>query len=156
MLKACAFGRLYHCSRLVHADLSEYNLLLCPSWQVSKDPICADNARTLDDQSLNVVMIDFGQAVEREHPNACDLLKRDIQTVRTFFVKKGIQTLSVDDTHDFVLADFPDEVETKMPSEDNDDTWRHNIPWDDSIVIHNFLSKLEARGVLSITDQFNT
>lgn len=124
---------------------------------MSRDPIRTELARTLDDQSLNVVVIDFGQAVEREHPSARDLLKRDIQTVRAFFVKQGIQTLSVDDTEEFVLTGFSDEIETKSVStEENDITWRHNIPgWDDSIVINNLLSKLQARGVLNGTDEVN-
>ena len=49
--------RLFQRSNLVHADLSEYNLL----WHENK-----------------VVVIDVGQAVEIDHPMALDFLRRDL------------------------------------------------------------------------------
>jgi serine/threonine-protein kinase RIO1 len=146
--------RLYHCARLVHADLSEYNLLLCPSWQISKDKISVESERTDEDQSLRIVLIDFGQAVERGHPAAGELLKRDLQTVRDFFVKQGIQTLPIDDSEEFVLAPFSANeegneilVEEKNVSNDitEDDTWRHSVPgWNDQKVMDELLAKLQA------------
>eukprot|EP00956_Cyclotella_meneghiniana_P002352 scaffold2638_cov66-Cyclotella_meneghiniana.AAC.7 len=141
-----AIRRLYHCSRLVHADLSEYNILLCPSWQLSHDPIRPEDERTEEDQSLVVVLIDFGQAVEREHPNAGDLLRRDIHNVREFFEKQGIQTLSVNDAEKFVLATFSADNENKTtPIIDNDCEWRHNVTgWDDQKVIDDLLIKLQS------------
>lgn len=65
---------LYHGAGLVHADLSEYNMLYFDG----------------------PVFIDFGQAVLREHPRAPEFLKRDAAQVARFFSRwrKG---LTVDD-----------------------------------------------------------
>ena len=130
----------------MHADLSEYNILLCPSWQVSNDPIRPEDERTEEDQSLVVVLIDFGQAVEREHPKAGDLLRRDIHNVKGFFDKQGIQTLSVNDAEKFVLATFSaDNEHQNIPINDNDLVWRHNVAgWDDQKVIDDLLVKLQS------------
>lgn len=128
---------------------------MCPSWQISKDQISVESERTDEDQSLRIVMIDFGQAVERGHPAAAELLKRDLQTVRDFFVKQGIQTLSVEDSEEFVLTPFSSNaddnevaVEEKSASKENSedsDTWRHSVPgWDDQKVMDELLAKLQA------------
>ncbi|MDP7975069.1 MAG: serine protein kinase RIO [Thermoprotei archaeon] len=54
---------------LVHADLSEYNVLY---WK------------------QNPYMIDFGQAVLTSHPHAEEFLRRDLSNLASFFAKKGI------------------------------------------------------------------
>ncbi|MGA1822380.1 MAG: serine protein kinase RIO [Thermoplasmatota archaeon] len=59
---------------LVHADLSEYNILY------NGDP----------------VIIDLGQAVEYHHPMAFQFLGRDLKVISTFFLKKGISTARED------------------------------------------------------------
>ena len=144
----------------MHADLSEYNILLCPSWQLSKGIILREHERSEEDQSLVIVLIDFGQAVEREHPSAKELLRRDIQTVRDFFVKQGIAALPVDDAEEFILAPFtaPEtedertlsaDTDNLEPIEENNGTWRHNIRgWDDQKVIDDLLAKLQAHAVV--------
>ncbi len=53
--------------RLVHADLSEYNILI-----LNGEPY----------------LIDFGQAVVIQHPNAIDFLQRDIKNLLAYFSKK--------------------------------------------------------------------
>jgi RIO kinase 1 len=58
--------RLYDEARLVHADLSEYNILL------------ADE----------VYFIDMGQSVTLDHPQAFSFLFRDIANINRFFRKK--------------------------------------------------------------------
>lgn len=60
---------MYHRAQLVHADLSEFNLLL-------------HRGRTW--------VIDVGQAVERRHPDADRLLRNDITNVSAFFAKRGL------------------------------------------------------------------
>lgn len=59
--------------RLVHGDLSEYNLLV--------------------DGNGKIVMIDVSQSVEHDHPHAMTFLRRDIVNVNTFFRAKGHRQL---------------------------------------------------------------
>jgi len=58
--------RLYQKAGIVHADLSEYNILMA-----KEEPI----------------LIDFAQAVVREHPLANEFLKRDVFNLTKFFGK---------------------------------------------------------------------
>ncbi|KAH9383402.1 hypothetical protein HPB48_024644 [Haemaphysalis longicornis] len=60
---------LYSRCQLVHADLSEYNLL----WHQGQ-----------------VVLIDVSQAVDRLHPHALEFLLRDCTNVSRFFEKQGL------------------------------------------------------------------
>jgi len=60
---------LYH-ANLVHADLSEFNMLM---------------------DGNEVVFIDMGQSVTLDHPNAMEFLMRDIHNVTRFFRKKGVR-----------------------------------------------------------------
>jgi RIO kinase 1 len=60
---------MYHVE-IVHADLSEYNILMY--------------------RGLPYI-IDVGQAVVLEHPSAYDFLKRDIHNIVLFFRKYGIK-----------------------------------------------------------------
>jgi len=60
---------IYQKAGLVHADFSEYNVLMC------------DN---------EPVIIDVGQAVLNNHPMALEFLKRDLVNLNRFFKKSGI------------------------------------------------------------------
>ncbi|MCR4336004.1 MAG: serine protein kinase RIO [archaeon] len=55
---------------LVHADLSEYNILV---------------------QKKKLVIIDFAQAVLLNHPKAREFFERDVTNIANFFSKKGIK-----------------------------------------------------------------
>eukprot|EP01122_Echinamoeba_exundans_P016150 TRINITY_DN8098_c0_g1_i1.p1 TRINITY_DN8098_c0_g1~~TRINITY_DN8098_c0_g1_i1.p1 ORF type:complete len:703 (+),score=153.41 TRINITY_DN8098_c0_g1_i1:241-2109(+) len=61
---------MYQKAKLVHADLSEWNLLYF------KDL---------------VYLIDTAQAVESEHPNALLFLRRDCHNMATFFRRRGVK-----------------------------------------------------------------
>jgi RIO kinase 1 len=63
---------LYQKARLVHADLSEYNIFKT-------------------DQGI--VLFDFGSAVDIQHPNSKQFLVRDVMNVNKFFEKRGIKVL---------------------------------------------------------------
>jgi len=67
--------KLYHYARLVHADLSEYNILM----------------PTVDDP----VIIDISQAVVRHHPQSEEFLFRDLKNITTFFKKFDFDVPSV-------------------------------------------------------------
>ncbi|CCW59547.1 unnamed protein product [Phytomonas sp. EM1] len=65
----CTMRKMYARSRLIHGDLSEYNLLLYRG---------------------RVVVIDVSQSVESDHPRAMDFLRRDIINVNSFFASQGL------------------------------------------------------------------
>ncbi|KKG07616.1 serine/threonine protein kinase [Methanosarcina sp. 2.H.A.1B.4] len=58
-------------ANLVHADLSEYNILIDPA-------------------DTTPIFIDMGQSVTLEHPNAREFLYRDVQNILRFFSRYGI------------------------------------------------------------------
>src|SRR5690348_9252785 len=58
---------LYEKAKLVHGDVSEYNILVPDGYPV---------------------LIDFAQAVTVEHPEAREFLKRDVENVNNYF--KGL------------------------------------------------------------------
>lgn len=60
---------MYRECHLVHADLSEYNML----WYKEK-----------------IYFIDVGQSVEPSHPNGLEFLFRDCNNVSSFFAKAGL------------------------------------------------------------------
>lgn len=62
-------NKLYKGAGLVHADLSQFNILY-------------DEGR--------VVLIDFGQAVLLDHPKAGEFLERDIYNICKYFSKLGV------------------------------------------------------------------
>ena len=172
-----AIQRLYCDAKLVHADLSEYNILVCPGSflkrldeeggndstvaneepddddeKEAKAPVAPDDgsekkmaaegdgdakpstkpspvadddskmpvpsdldtkpsaksapvssegntkkeSNAIVDDSLRIVLIDFGQAVDIRHPDAEDLLRRDVLRVKQFYDKMGITTIPVE------------------------------------------------------------
>lgn len=68
--------RLYNEARLVHGDLSEYNVMI---WR--GEP----------------VIFDLSQSVPLEHPNSNQFLERDLENLHRYFSKLGIAVPSVED-----------------------------------------------------------
>jgi RIO kinase 1 len=63
---------LYKEANLIHADLSEYNILI-------------------DANNVTPIFIDMGQSVTLEHPNAREFLYRDVHNILKFFSRYGIK-----------------------------------------------------------------
>lgn len=85
---------LYQKAELVHSDLSEYNVMM-----LNGDPY----------------IFDFGQAVLKTHPQAEELLARDVRNLKAFFSKLGLKTPSLEDLVDWVrsgtrLSDLADRL----------------------------------------------
>jgi len=94
--------KLFQDARLVHGDLSEYNILIAPNFQVDHK---SNNIESEDD--LQTALIDFGQAVEVRHPKAKELLERDLSRVKEFFSKQGVKTtMSLEDAMKFVIGEY--------------------------------------------------
>ena len=78
--------KMYKSCKLVHADLSEYNLLV---------------------NKQELFVIDVGQAVDIAHPKAHDYLKRDIKVISSFFEKNCRKTnISIGQLNQTMLYDF--------------------------------------------------
>lgn len=75
--------KMYQTCRLVHADLSEYNLLY---------------------HEGELQVIDVSQSVEHDHPRSLEFLRMDIKNVSDFFKRKGVDTLPERSVFGFVTA----------------------------------------------------
>jgi len=73
--------QMYHDCKLVHADLSEFNLLY---------------------HDGHAVVIDVSQSVEHDHPRALDFLKKDCTNINEFFRKKNVPSMTLRELFDFV------------------------------------------------------
>ncbi|KAJ2433883.1 Serine/threonine-protein kinase rio1, partial [Coemansia sp. RSA 2424] len=73
---------MYAVCRLVHADLSEYNILY---------------------HGKRLYIIDVSQSVEHDHPHALDFLRHDCNNVTEFFRKRGnVRTMSLRRLFEFI------------------------------------------------------
>ncbi|KAF8073712.1 RIO1-domain-containing protein [Lyophyllum atratum] len=73
--------RMFHQCRLVHADLSEYNILY---------------------HEGHLCIIDVSQSVEHDHPSAFDFLRKDIKNVEDFFGRLGVKCLGLRRCFEFI------------------------------------------------------
>ncbi|KAJ4362864.1 Serine/threonine-protein kinase rio1 [Ascochyta clinopodiicola] len=117
---------LYHTCRLVHADLSEYNVLYHEGRQW---------------------MIDVSQAVEHDHPRSLEFLRMDVKNVSDFYRSRNVEVLSerrafafitsekgekevkdmdaISNTAREVMKREPQTEEEKKRDEENDDVFRN-------------------------------
>ncbi|XP_073534832.1 serine/threonine-protein kinase RIO1 isoform X1 [Phyllobates terribilis] len=72
---------MYQDARLVHADLSEFNILY---------------------HNGQVYIIDVSQSVEHDHPHALEFLRKDCANMNDFFVKYGVAVMTVRELFEFV------------------------------------------------------
>ncbi|KAI1464704.1 Serine/threonine-protein kinase Rio1 [Daldinia caldariorum] len=75
--------RMYQVTRLVHADLSEYNILY---------------------HDGQLYIIDVSQSVEPDHPRSLEFLRMDIKNTGDFFRKQQVDTLSDRAIFDFITS----------------------------------------------------
>lgn len=76
--------KMFHTCRLVHADLSEYNILY---------------------HEGHLCIIDVSQSVEHDHPSAFDFLRNDLKNVEDFFGRVGVKTLGLRRCFEFVTRE---------------------------------------------------
>jgi RIO kinase 2 len=69
---------------IIHADLSEYNVILKPD--------------------RHILIIDWPQYVTKEHPNAEELLKRDVHNILQYFKRKHKVNASLEETMEYVTG----------------------------------------------------
>ncbi|PPQ65405.1 hypothetical protein CVT26_000030 [Gymnopilus dilepis] len=76
--------QIFNVCKLVHADLSEYNLLY---------------------HEGHIWIIDVSQSVEHDHPSAFDFLRNDIKNVEDFFSRLGVSCLGLRRCFEFVTKE---------------------------------------------------
>ncbi|KAK7340232.1 hypothetical protein VNO77_20930 [Canavalia gladiata] len=85
-----AMRTLYQKCKLVHGDLSEYNILYFEG---------------------HLYIIDVSQAVDPEHPHALDFLREDCVHISDFFKKHGVAVMTIRELFDFIVdASIADEA----------------------------------------------
>ncbi|KAL0323302.1 UNVERIFIED_CONTAM: Serine/threonine-protein kinase rio1 [Sesamum angustifolium] len=77
-----AMRTLYQKCKLVHGDLSEYNILYFEG---------------------HLYIIDVSQAVDLDHPHALDFLREDCIHVSDFFKKRGVAVMTIRELFDFIV-----------------------------------------------------
>lgn len=73
--------KLFNKCKLVHADLSEYNILY---------------------HDGSIIIIDVSQAVEHDHPMALEFLRKDCTNITEFFKKNEVGVMTVKALFDFI------------------------------------------------------
>ncbi|XP_077471456.1 serine/threonine-protein kinase RIO1 [Stigmatopora argus] len=73
--------KMFQDAKLVHADLSEFNMLY---------------------HHGDAYIIDVSQSVEHDHPQALNFLRKDCSNVNEFFVKRGVAAMTVRELFDFI------------------------------------------------------
>ena len=74
---------LYKKAKLVHGDLSEYNVFKTEN---------------------GLILFDFGSAVDTMHPNAQNFLERDIKNMSYFFAKRGLTVVNPSDVLSKIIS----------------------------------------------------
>lgn len=74
---------MYHVCRLVHADLSEYNLLYYKS---------------------KLYIIDVSQSVEHDHPRSSEFLRMDIKNITDYFKRQGVDVYAERTVFEFITS----------------------------------------------------
>lgn len=143
-----AMRTLYQKCKLVHGDLSEYNILYFEG---------------------HLYIIDVSQAVDLDHPHALDFLREDCLHVSDFFRKYGVAVMTIRELFDFVvdpaIADesvdcYLEEVQQKILARGNVISAEDEIA--DSVFVQSYIPKtLEhvknvEEDVMRITNGENT
>lgn len=107
-----AMWKMYNKCKLVHADLSEYNMLY---------------------HEGSIVIIDVSQSVEHDHPMALEFLRKDCTNVTEFFKKNDVGVMPVKALFDFITdptisEDNMDEYLDAMSEQMEQHTEEHNDP----------------------------
>jgi RIO-like serine/threonine protein kinase len=71
-------------AHVIHGDLSEYNIILKPD--------------------MHILIIDWPQYILAKHPNATELLTRDVQNVLQYFRRKRMLKVDLKEALEYVTG----------------------------------------------------
>ncbi|KIP06204.1 hypothetical protein PHLGIDRAFT_119166 [Phlebiopsis gigantea 11061_1 CR5-6] len=110
--------KLFHECRLVHADLSEYNILYhvepkaapahngpSPQEATAIPTSAAPDQEQAQGDRGHLYIIDVSQSVEHDHPHAFDFLRADLRNVEDFFARRGVPCLGLRGAFEFVTKE---------------------------------------------------
>ena len=107
--------KLFHDCKLVHADLSEYNILyhvepLASTREAAPLSLATaegdlEASQQRNGQRGHLYIIDVSQSVEHDHPHAFDFLRSDLRNVEDFFSKRGVHCLGLRRAFEFVIRE---------------------------------------------------
>ncbi|KAF9241115.1 RIO1-domain-containing protein [Melanogaster broomeanus] len=119
--------RMYHQCKLVHADLSEYNILY---------------------HDTHLYIIDVSQSVEHDHPHAFDFLRSDIKNVEEYFGRFGVKCLGLRRCFDQVLqrwikeaAEAADDPSQSSAGFDNTEDGMREAAHEDSVFLQSYIPR---------------
>ncbi|KAL6304334.1 RIO1 family-domain-containing protein [Sparassis latifolia] len=114
--------KIYLECKLVHADLSEYNVLY--HVESSPSPPAAEDSSHLEtepgpfqqeyepsqqevdqDHRGHLWIIDVSQSVEHDHPHAFDFLRSDLRNVEDFFARRSVHCVGLRRAFEFVTRE---------------------------------------------------
>lgn len=105
--------------KLVHGDLSEYNMLF---------------------HAGTVYLIDVSQSVEADHPHALDFLKRDCVNVNSFFRKFGCDLVRLRSLFDWIMTPKrKDDEISRLVEEEAEDLNDQDQTIDDQIFMNTWI-----------------
>ena len=76
--------KAYMKAHVIHGDLSDYNIIVKPD--------------------MHILIIDWPQYVKTDHPNAEDLLERDIRNVAVYFARKYDLKVDIKEVYNYVTG----------------------------------------------------
>jgi RIO kinase 2 len=76
--------KVYVKAGVIHGDLSEYNVILKPN--------------------MHILLIDWPQYVNKQHPNAEQMLSRDVKNILIFFKRKHLLRIKLEDALEYVTG----------------------------------------------------
>lgn len=123
---AAMMRTLYQECKLVHADLSEYNLLYFKK---------------------KVYVIDVSQSVEHDHPSSLEFLRRDCVNVNQYFLRQGVKTATNRELFDFItdITLEKDKVDDYIQALINKIEERGNLTHEEEIAEQVFLNSYIPR-----------
>lgn len=122
-----AMRTMYQKCKLVHGDLSEYNILYYEG---------------------HLYIIDVSQTVDLDHPHALDFLREDCLHVSDFFKKNGVAVMTIRELFDFIvdptIADedvdtYLEEVQQKILARGDEISAEEQIA--DSVFVQSYIPK---------------
>ncbi|CAM8885350.1 unnamed protein product [Rhodiola kirilowii] len=122
-----AMRTLYQKCKLVHGDLSEFNMLY---WEG------------------HLYIIDVSQGVDLDHPHALDFLRRDCVNVSDFFRREGVAVMTIRELFDFIVDpsitddsvdSYLEEVQTKILARGNQISPEDEVA--DAVFVQSYIPK---------------